>query len=522
MKRKIRNLDGTPPKEIYRSIIADYDFKLGICELIDNAIDIWSKREKKFQLNIDLEFDLQQQRIQVTDNAGGISEEEILLFLSPGRTGNTGKEETIGIFGVGSKRAVVALAQDIKVKTRQGNGKTLFVEFDDDWLKEENWDFELFEVDEIKNASTIIELLGLRQILTSESIENLKEHISYTYAEFIKDPLIKIRVNEIPILPVFFNHDWAYPPGYCPKQIHLSLTIEDRPILIKIEAGLIGEKASSGSEYGVYFYCNDRLIARGLRTFEVGYTRGKAGNDHPALSLARIIVALKGDAQFMPWNSSKSSINYKHKIFEAIRDELINIVIYYASLSRRYQGHWPEAVFKYKEGEEDTIEIKSLAEIKNAYNIPLPHVRIKYSETIKQKNKNLGKKKPWIIGLYEGIIAADTITKQSLEQKNRFALIMLDSTLEIAFKEYLAFEIFPAIGTQRLHNILPVRTNVIAEITQRVPQITQNDWSRINYYYTMRCNLIHQKSTTAVTDPEVNEYRDLVQKTLKILFKLKF
>ena len=38
----------------------------------------------------------------------------------------------------------------------------------------------------------------------------------------------------------------------------------------------------------------------------------------------------------------------------------------------------------------------------------------------------------------------------------------------------------------------------------------------------MRCNLIHQKSTTAVTDPEVNEYRDLVQKTLKILFKLKF
>ena len=182
-----------------------------------------------------------------------------------------------------------------------------------------------------------------------------------------------------------------------------------------------------------------------------------------------------------------------------MRDDLINIVIYYSSLSRRLQGHWPEAVFKYKEGEEDTVEIKSLAEIKNAYNIPLPQVRIKYSETIKQKNKGLGKKKPWVIGLYEGIIAADTITKQSLEQRNRFALIMLDSTLEIAFKEYLANEVSPSIGAQKLHNTLPNRANVITEITPRVPQITQNDWSRVNYYYTMRCNLIHQKATSAVT-----------------------
>ena len=144
----------------------------------------------------------------------------------------------------------------------------------------------MFEVDDIEKDSTIIELLALRQDLNPESIENLKEHISYTYAEFIKDPLVKIKINGKAVSSVFFNEDWAYPPDYCPKNILLELTIEDRPISIWIEAGLIGENASAGSEYGVYFYCNDRLIARGIRTYEVGYTRGKAGNDHPALFIS--------------------------------------------------------------------------------------------------------------------------------------------------------------------------------------------------------------------------------------------
>ena len=36
-----------------------------------------------------------------------------------------------------------------------------------------------------------------------------------------------------------------------------------------------------------------------------------------------------------------------------------------------------------------------------------------------------------------GVIATDPISKQRLGQKNRIALIVLDSTLKIAFQEYL-------------------------------------------------------------------------------------
>ncbi len=36
---EIETIDATPNKRIYRSIIADYDLKTAICELVDNALD---------------------------------------------------------------------------------------------------------------------------------------------------------------------------------------------------------------------------------------------------------------------------------------------------------------------------------------------------------------------------------------------------------------------------------------------------------------------------------------------------
>jgi hypothetical protein len=63
---------------------------------------------------------------------------------------------------------------------------------------------------------------------------------------------------------------------------------------VKMEAfaGLTCESSPAAGEYGVYFYCNDRLIARGLKTFEVGFTKGFEGLPYPKVSLTRIFSFL--------------------------------------------------------------------------------------------------------------------------------------------------------------------------------------------------------------------------------------
>jgi hypothetical protein len=46
-----------PEKRMFLSIISDYDVKTGICELIDNAIDLWTSSNRKKELRVDVELD---------------------------------------------------------------------------------------------------------------------------------------------------------------------------------------------------------------------------------------------------------------------------------------------------------------------------------------------------------------------------------------------------------------------------------------------------------------------------------
>lgn len=521
MKKQAQILDATPPKEIYRSIIVDYDIKLGICELVDNAIDIWSKTDFKKKLAININLDLNQQKITITDNAGGIKEEDILLFISPGRTGNTATEETIGIFGVGSKRAVVALAQNIKMTTRRSNQKTFQIEFDENWLEDDSWDLPVYEVSNIEPNTTTIELLGLRSSLDTEIVERVGQHLSTTYALFLNRENLKIMVNEVGIVGKEFDKDWAFPPQYGPKCHMANLEVENDVVRVGITGGVVGEKVSKGGESGVYFYCNDRLIAKSLKDYEVGYSSGKAGQaNHPGGALGRVIIKLNGQAQYMPWNSSKSAINYQHKIFQSIRKSLIEVLSYYVGLSKRTQGDWPGQIFKYKKGKVKYIEITQLDRVNDLYNIPLPRTRMRYEEKLVDKNRELGKRKPWVVGLYEAIAAVELITKKNFKQKNRLALILLDSNLEIALKEYLVHEV--NIGMNKFKNIKENRSLVIEEVKKHQKEITEDEWQKIRYFYVLRNNLIHERATSPVDDDDLSECRALVQKVLNRLFALEF
>jgi uncharacterized membrane protein len=131
----MKTLDATPEKRIFLSIITEYDLKKSICELIDNAIDLWSNN-KRADLEIKIKLDDRQQAISIEDNAGGIEENKLNYIVSPGKTTNDIRNEGIGYFGVGSKRAVVALAQNITINSRFENEKTFTIKFDDDWIND--------------------------------------------------------------------------------------------------------------------------------------------------------------------------------------------------------------------------------------------------------------------------------------------------------------------------------------------------------------------------------------------------
>jgi len=520
MKKQVDTLSAIPSKRLFLSIIADYDLNRSICELVDNGLDVWVRGGKVSDISIKITIDADQKTICVEDNAGGVPKSELKFIVGPGQTGSTLNDETIGIFGVGTKRAVVALAQDIKISTRFGRGRTYQVDFDEKWLEDEDWELPLYQIDDIGPGTTLVELQKLRVQINEEAIEMLGDHLGATYAKFLS-PKVSITLNGTPLKPRLFE-GWSFPPGYEPRRYKGQLSTADgKTVRVSALAGLSNESSPAAGEYGVYFYCNDRLIARALKTFEVGFMKGYAGLPHPKVSLTKVLISLNGDAASMPWNSSKSDISTKHEVFQAIHAWLNEVVKDYAALSRIWMGDWPDKVFQYNTGKIVDRTISDFPTAKKSYLPPAPKSRPRFGDVVSEANEKVAKKKPWVKGLYEGVIAADLIAKQHLEQRNRISLIVLDSTLEIAFKEYLVNESGTYYSDAQLLVIFRTRHTVHTEIKKYVTLSTET-WKKIGHFSDLRNKLIHQRATGGIGEAELNDFREVVEAVLKKLYKLKF
>ena len=522
MKKYVGTVSAVPSKRVYQSIIADYDLKKSICELIDNGLDVWARAGRKGQVLINVILNEDQKTICVEDDAGGVPEDALSVVVGPGQTGSVKGEEIIGFFGVGTKRAMVALAQDIRVTTRHGKATTFRIEFDDPWIDDEStWDVPYYEVDPLPAGTTKVELHKLRINLNEDVIDGLKRHLGAIYGKFLVSGQVTIRANNDAIEPKFFDN-WAYPPNYLPRRYRGETQADDGTVVkVEVLAGLSDESSPASGEYGVYFYGNDRLFARGLKTFEVGFTKGLAGLPHPKVSLTKVIVSLHGESGAMPWNSSKSDVSTNHPVFVALQAWLVTVVKDYASVSRAWMGEWPDQVFRHKTGKIIDVQIDDFPTAKKSYLAPAPKSRPRYGEVVTQSNAKLAKDKPWVRGLYEGVIAADLIGKQKLEQKNRIVLILLDSTLEIAFKEFLVNDSGHHYSDQALLNMFKQRHLVQDEVKKYVT-LTPATWKKIGHYYNLRCDLVHKRASAGISDKDIAEFREVVEAVLKKLYKLKF
>ncbi|MDB5341987.1 MAG: molecular chaperone of family [Schlesneria sp.] len=524
MSQSLRQIDATPSKRTYRSIIADYGLETAICELIDNAIDSWISPRKHHSLHIDVKIDVDQQAIVISDNSGGVKESELRKLISPGESSTTGDSTTIGVFGVGSKRAVVALAQHVQITTRFQTQGTYRLVYDDEWLTSESWDLPYTIVaDKLPPSTTEIHLSRLRFRIDGLDLGRLQKHLSMTYAHFVEDRGIVLQLNSGAIMAHTFD-TWAYPPGCAPTQFSKTLSLENTggKIHFEITGGLICERDSDASEYGVYIYCNGRLIARAAKDAELGYMSGLAGVPHHRSSLARVIVSLTGPSKDMPWNSSKNRINFNHVVFQAIKGDIIQVVKNYAAISRRLAADFESAVQPYATGAIVAEHLAKTESIKPSRLPDIPKSRKNFKDAVFELNEKVAEEKPWVRGLYEAVVAEEILAKQKhFEQSNRLSLIILDSTVEIALKDYLANEISQPMSDDRLANLFKNRVDVHKEAEKHL-QFDPAYWKKMGYFYKLRCDLIHKRAASGISDADIDSYRRVVRRLLREAFKLRF
>lgn len=526
IKTEVQPIDGTPDKRVFWSIVADYGLRTSLCELVDNAIDLWTLNGRKRSLAIKVELDYRRQMVTVEDNAGGVSSQDLRLLIAPGGSRNAPNETIIGVFGVGSKRASVAIGEHVEIRTRYKSGSSYQLDVTKDWLESPNWHLPVYEIPNISPNTTRVEISKLRRPFNDEDVEGIRAHLAETYSWFI-DKGCAIEVNGDALEPITFDA-FAFPKMYPPRRAEFSINVPSQGVVfIKMEAGLIRDRDPEANNYGVYVYCNHRLVVKEWQARDVGYfVSGEAGVPHPDASLSRVVVWLEGPARAMPWSSSKSAIDTDHMLFHLIRPTIVQLNSYYSSLSRRLKNDWDGHVFRHDEGKFEDIAPTAPGELPHMVLPPLPRVNKTRAEHLKDRNKAVLRDKPWTLGLIEAMAATDVLLKQRFDTRNRIALILLDSNFEIALKEFIVHQtnLFPPkkYTDNHIFNLFKNRRSVVAEVKAAVPALTQSDIDKANHFYLMRNKIIHERASTTVSDNDVASYRETIHSVLKILFNIKF
>ncbi len=275
---------------MFWSIISDYDLKTGLTELVDNALDTWIGTPNRSPLRIELTLDADRQMVTITDNAGGVPRANLRLLIAPGGSTNSPDGKTIGIFGVGSKRAVVAVAEHVSIKTHYRGDESYQIDITKEWLASPDWDLSAYAIPEIDVGTIRIELSQLRKPLAATDAEVLRIHFSESYEWFLEIDDCNIVVNGTEVEPHAFDA-WAYPPEFPPRTALFHISPDGAGTIgVEITAGLILDRDPEADNYGAYIFCNNRLIVKELRTREVGYyVSSEAGVPHPDASLCRVI-----------------------------------------------------------------------------------------------------------------------------------------------------------------------------------------------------------------------------------------
>lgn len=318
----IENINAVPDKKILLAVSKDIDLKKGICEMIDNSIDMHIIRDEDIPLTVSLFMDEVEQTIIYEDDSGGVKEDNLNMIIQPGGTERTEEEETIGIFGIGSKRALIALSHYSETISRFPGEDTFKIIVDDDWLDSSSWEIPKYRVSNIEEGKTRFILRNLKFEFDEATINELKKMLGEIYYYYITNRNVIIKLNGTSIRAIIFNN-WAYPPRRHPRKYMFEIEgRSDDPVHFEMLVGLRLEASIIG-EYGFDLYCNDRLIVKHVKDYRLGFKKGILGLSHPTVARFYCILRLNGKNKDMPWNSTKSDIDTLNPIYPKLEDFLI-------------------------------------------------------------------------------------------------------------------------------------------------------------------------------------------------------
>ena len=372
-----RNNKILPHKKLFIDILTkDIDVKHCVLDLIDNSIDSYIR--KGYSDEREVSINIRNGSFEIFDNCGGIDKETLINDVFRFGVEELKRDKpTMGLFGIGLKRAVFKLGEKIKLETDDGKDLSILDLDINTWQRSKEWDME-FETGSTKldkgnkpytkiTVNKIYDDIKNKMNLPS-FINDLSEATHIVYTKFIERGIsIIINKNKLEAYPITVTYDDRYnPQRYIGKIDGINVDI-----ICGIDPSEKRKKIKIGDK-GWNFFCNDRLILVG----DISEASGWSGKDGRLPKYHNIYNEFKGlvfltsdDPSKLPLNTSKTGLNLEDKVYNNILTKMIETarpIIKY--LTKKYDKEKTES---------DDLEISIDELIKSSEEIKVEKVEIR-------------------------------------------------------------------------------------------------------------------------------------------------
>ena len=410
-----------PTKAFFvRMITRDISLEDCILDLIDNSVDgAWHQEGSRpmgladgadlSAYRIDLEIAVD--RFAIRDNCGGMSLDVAADHaFSFGRSSTAEHDDfSIGVYGIGMKRAVFKLGKDIRVRStfRQADGSRLSFAVPIDvgaWLANDDppWDFDIVNDEALSENGVEIVVEDLTQGTATSFdspafVQNLKRIIARDYSLHLQRGL-RVTLNGEPVA------GWALElrqsEDYAPMRVEYEDEVEGDLVSIEIIGGMAApppddvdpdESEEGDRRFGWYVVCNGRIVLAADKTSITGWGTENWPQWHYQYSgFVGVILFTAKRATALPLTTTKRSVDTSSEVFRRARPRMREVSKNWIAYTNQRKQALEEAkrkesaamavalsaVAKKSSVTLPTLTTKPVEKVANvAYSIPLARMR---------------------------------------------------------------------------------------------------------------------------------------------------
>ena len=363
-------LDGAPTKRFFVSMLPrDIDLDDSILDLVDNCVD-GATRSRPTGRNVKRPFAGRQCDISISadkfvikDNCGGIPSAYLDAAFRLGRPSRDPDEKlpTIGIYGIGMKRAIFKMGKEAEVVSRSKD-RAVKVRYSRDWLDPDSdtWELPFDEIETGAEHGVTITIPALRENISKkfqqqDFIDQLKDKLGQHFA-YIMGKGFEIRLNGTPIIPVTVQlilSEKIKPFDYqtVVDGVEIKVTVgfyrnltRQTELEESTETDVSKPEESATDEAGITVICNDRIVVVSDRTTITGWGVANTPRYHPQFrAIAGLISFSTANPEDLPISTTKRDLDTDSDVYRPARNAAMDGLSMCVGFTNKWKGIEEEA-----------------------------------------------------------------------------------------------------------------------------------------------------------------------------------